>query len=41
MTERATWQEVKRNRAPIAQAAYDDEARISEFQQWVKSWSSA
>ena len=35
MTERATWPEVKRDRTPTAQAAYDDEARVTEFRELV------
>lgn len=35
MTERTTWKAVKRDRTPTAQAAYEDEARITEFRELV------
>jgi len=35
MTERASWKNTKKPRSVVAQAAYDDEAKISEFRELV------
>ena len=35
MTERASWKQTKRPRSGVAQHAYEDEARVSEFRTLV------
>lgn len=35
MSELTSWNDVKKRRSPVAEAAYEDEARISEFRDLV------